>query len=42
MARFVAGDKLNVALIDLIRNADEYLFLISPYIKLYSKIKDQQ
>jgi phosphatidylserine/phosphatidylglycerophosphate/cardiolipin synthase-like enzyme len=41
MPRFVEGDKLNAALIDLIKNADEYLFLISPYIKLHSRIKDQ-
>lgn len=40
MARFVEGDSLNVALTDLIRNADEYLYLISPYIKLHSRIKD--
>ncbi|HEY0667757.1 MAG TPA: phospholipase D family protein [Sphingobacteriaceae bacterium] len=32
---------MNVALTDLIRNADEYLYLISPYIKLHSRIKDQ-
>lgn len=41
MARFVEGNLLNAALEDLIRNADEYLFLISPYIKLHSRIKDQ-
>ena len=40
MARFVEGDVLNLALNDLIRNADEYLYLISPYIKLHSRIKD--
>lgn len=41
MPRFCQGDKLNAALIDLIDNADEYLYLISPYIKLHSRIKDR-
>ncbi|MDF3078733.1 MAG: hypothetical protein K0S09_2622 [Sphingobacteriaceae bacterium] len=40
MAEFVHGDHLNFTLNNLIRNADEYLFLISPYIKLHSKITD--
>lgn len=41
MARFVAGDALNASLIDLIKNADDYLYLISPYIKLHSRIEYQ-
>lgn len=41
MARFVAGDALNASLINLIKNADEFLYLISPYIKLHSRIEDQ-
>lgn len=41
MARFVQGDALNASLINLIRNADEFLYLISPYIKLHSRIEDQ-
>ena len=41
MAHFVEGNNLNSVLEDIIRNADEYLFLISPYIKLHDRIKDQ-
>ena len=41
MAQFVEGNNLNSVLENIIRNADEYLFLISPYIKLHDRIKDQ-
>ena len=41
MAQFVEGNNLNTTLENIIRNADEYLFLISPYIKLHDRIKDQ-
>ena len=41
MAQFVEGNNLNSVLENIIRNADKYLFLISPYIKLHDRIKDQ-
>ncbi len=41
MAQFVEGSQLNVELENLIRNASKYLYLISPYIKLHDRIKDQ-
>ena len=40
MAKFIEGSTLNVVIEDLIRNADDCLYLISPYIKLHSRIKD--
>ena len=41
MAIFLKGSELNVALERLIKEADQCLFLISPYIKLHSRIKDE-
>ena len=39
MALFIEGDQLNTALTDMILNADNYLWFISPYIKLNDRIK---
>lgn len=39
MSIFVEGDKLNTALTELIANADDFLWLISPYIKLNDRTK---
>lgn len=41
MNKFVQGSELNFALERLIKNANETLLLISPYIKLHSRIRDQ-
>lgn len=41
MAKFVKGNKLNAALEDIFEEAKEYLILISPYIKLHSRFKDE-
>lgn len=41
MAEFLKEEQLNQAIIQLIDDADEYLLLISPYIKLHSRIKDR-
>ena len=41
MASFIKGTELNLALEDLIKNADEFLWFISPYIKLHDRIKDE-
>lgn len=41
MGKFVEGNTLNVAIEKLIDDAYEYLFLISPYIKLHSRLKDR-
>lgn len=39
MAQFLSEDALNAALIDLIREAQEMIVLISPYVKLHERIK---
>jgi phosphatidylserine/phosphatidylglycerophosphate/cardiolipin synthase-like enzyme len=39
MAIFVEGDQLNTYLTDLIANADNFLWFISPYIKLNDRTK---
>lgn len=39
MAHFVEADQLNTALTDMIHEADNYLWFISPYIKLNDRIK---
>lgn len=39
MAHFVEADQLNTALTDMINQADNYLWFISPYIKLNDRIK---
>lgn len=41
MAKFLQGSALNAALERIIKEAEESLMLISPYIKLHSRIKDQ-
>jgi phosphatidylserine/phosphatidylglycerophosphate/cardiolipin synthase-like enzyme len=41
MAEFLKEEQLNQAIIELIDNADDYLWLISPYIKLHERIKDR-
>lgn len=37
--RFISDDEINLELQYLIRDADDYLLLISPYIKLHDKLK---
>ena len=39
MAQFVEADELNTALTTMINHADNYLWFISPYIKLNERIK---
>jgi PLD-like domain len=41
MAEFITGTALNLALENMIKYADNYLWLISPYIKLHDRIKDE-
>ncbi|WP_113653192.1 hypothetical protein [Pedobacter namyangjuensis] len=41
MNKFVQGSELNASLEKLIKNAESILLLISPYIKLHSRIRDQ-
>jgi len=41
MAEFLKDSRLIAAIEELIDNADEYLWLISPYIKLHERIKDR-
>ena len=41
MAKFLQGSALNAALEKIIKEAELSLMLISPYIKLHSRIKDQ-
>src|SRR5579863_6687699 len=41
MAEFKSGSALNVQLEEIIKKAEEYLLLISPYIKLHSRIKSE-
>jgi hypothetical protein len=40
MAKFLKGNELNSELEKIIDNAEEELLLISPYVKLHSRIKD--
>lgn len=40
MADFLTGDKLNVAIIEIIEKAKTEILLASPYIKLHARIKD--
>jgi hypothetical protein len=40
MAIFLHGNEINLALEDIISNADKELVIISPYIKLHGRIKD--
>lgn len=41
MAEFLEGTKLSARLEEMIRNADEYIWLISPYIKLHERIRKE-
>jgi len=41
MAEFKSGSALNAQLEEIINKAEEYLLLISPYIKLHSRIKSE-
>jgi phosphatidylserine/phosphatidylglycerophosphate/cardiolipin synthase-like enzyme len=38
--KFVAEDSLNSAIIEIINNADSFVTLIAPYIKLHERVKD--
>lgn len=40
MSKLIDGSKLNSEIIDLFNNAEKELIIISPYIKLHSRIKD--
>jgi len=40
MPQFFTGSELNVQLEKLIANADDFLFLVSPYIKIHGRIKE--
>ena len=40
MAEFLQGDQLNAALSTIFDKAEEDLIIISPFIKLHSRIKD--
>lgn len=39
MAKFLTGNALNAALDNILESANQYLLLISPYIKLHDRIK---
>jgi hypothetical protein len=39
MTKFKSGSALNAQLEELIKNADKFLWLISPYIKLHQRVK---
>jgi hypothetical protein len=39
MSKFLYDSNLNSELENIIREAEEYIFLISPYIKLHPRIK---
>lgn len=41
MVEFIKGTELNIALEEMIEGADTNLWLISPYIKLHDRIKDE-
>ena len=41
MADFIFGTELSSFLEDMIYDADKYLILVSPYIKLHGRIKNQ-
>lgn len=41
MIKFLDGDAINAKIIETIKQADEYLLLISPYIKLTERIKSE-
>jgi len=41
MGRFVYGNALNDELDKLIKGANKFLFLVSPYIKLHDRLKDE-
>jgi hypothetical protein len=41
MAKFIHSTEINQRLEDMIRNADRFLWFISPYIKLHERIKDE-
>lgn len=41
MANFIYGTELNLAIEGMISEADEFLWFISPYIKLHDRIKDE-
>jgi hypothetical protein len=41
MAKFIYGTALSLCIENMIKNANQYLFLISPYIKLHDRIKDE-
>lgn len=41
MASFIYGTEINLAIENLISNADRYLWFISPYVKLHERIKHE-
>lgn len=41
MAKFIHGSELSVCIEKMIANADQFLYLISPYIKLHDRIRDE-
>lgn len=41
MAKFISGNELNAKLDEIIKNAYRQLILVSPYIKLHSRLKDE-
>src|SRR5688572_14048709 len=41
MAKFIHSTEINQRLEEMIRKADNFLWLISPYIKLHERIKDE-
>jgi phosphatidylserine/phosphatidylglycerophosphate/cardiolipin synthase-like enzyme len=41
MSTFIHGTELNLALEDLIQNANDFIWFISPYIKLHERIKHE-
>jgi len=40
MAQFLQGDKINAALVDIFEEAEKHLVIISPFIKLHSRVID--
>lgn len=40
MPQFFTGSELNVQLEKLIANADSFLFIVSPYIKIHGRVRE--
>lgn len=41
MAEFLQGSELNLCLEQMIQNAESYILIVSPYIKLHDRIRDE-